>query len=95
MHAAELWRGGWSSGVRGMRRSHSSLCSREIGRWIGGRAAAELTEQVALACWWLLIYSSEMGLSFMGRGLLIAASKVGDLEWEMGWTLTSWAFLSI
>ena len=42
-----------------------------------------MTEQVALACWWLLIYSSEMGLSFMGRGLLIAASKVGDLEWEI------------
>lgn len=77
--------------MRGMRRLHSSLCSREIGRWIGGRTAAELAEQGAdlwdvvlgLACWWLLIYSSEMGLSLMGRGLLIAASKVGDLEWEM------------
>jgi hypothetical protein len=21
--------------------------------------------------------------------------KVGDLEWEMGWTVASWAFLSL
>lgn len=61
----------------------------ETGRWIGARG------ELGLVCWWLLIYSSEIALGFMGRGLLIAASKVGDLEWEMRWPLASWAFLYI